>query len=212
VKVQPRAYINGQTKNVINLFDPFTVRFTYPLTLTFPADAAVYDQANDGVKNTYKLNLYNPTVIKDWNGKLITPLTEEGRDLIAHYEIDFDIDWIPGWILPGTLVYRSPFVLGEPKINVGPTGIPGDTYYSIPQGTDMKIEISEVQGVTYTHPSWGLINVPASITFKWSNSSTGAVQNEFKVRIPVSLKHKWSPNKTPLTGYFYISVKPGNGN
>lgn len=213
VKVQPRAYINGQPLNVIDLFDPFTAHFTYPLTLQFPDDAEVFDQANDGVKNSYTLNLYDPTVIKDWNGKLISVLTPEGRDLIAHYEIDFEREWIPGnWWVPGTTVYDSPFVLGEPQINLNPDGTIGDTYHPIPQGTGMKIEISQVEGETYTNPFFGLLNTPASITLTWDNSATGAVQNEFKVRIPVSVKHKWSPDAEPLRNYLHITVKPGNGN
>ena len=213
VKVQPRAYINGQPLNVINLFDPFTAHFTYPLTLQFPDDAEVFDQANDGVKNSYTLNLYDPTVIKDWNGKLISVLTPEGRDLIAHYEIDFEREWIPGsWHVPGTGVYYSPFVLGEPQINLNPDGTIGDTYHPIPQGTDMKIVISQVEGDTYTNPLYGLLNTPASITLTWDNSATGAVQNEFKVRIPVSVIHKWSPEAEPLRNYLHITVKPGNGN
>ena len=213
VKVQPRAYINGQPLNVIDLFDPFTAHFTYPLTLQFPDDAEVFDQANDGVKNSYTLNLYDPTVIKDWNGKLISVLTPEGRDLIAHYEIDFEREWIPGsWHVPGTGVYYSPFVLGEPQINLNPDGTIGDTYHPIPQGTDMKIVISQVEGDTYTNPLYGLLNTPASITLTWDNSATGAVQNEFKVRIPVSVKHKWSPDAEPLRNYLHITVKPGNGN
>jgi hypothetical protein len=213
VKVQPRAYINGQSLNVINLFDPFTAHFTYPLTLQFPDDAEVFDQANDGVKNSYTLNLYDPTVIKDWNGKLISVLTPEGRNLIAHYEIDFDRESSPGsWLWPGTTVYYSPFVFGEPQINLNPDGTIGDTYHPIPQGTGMKIEISQVEGVTYTSPLYGLLNTPASITLTWDNSATGAVQNEFKVRIPVSVKHKWSPEAEPLRNYLHITVKPGNGN
>lgn len=213
VKVQPRAYINGQPLNVIDLFDPFTAHFTYPLTLQFPDDAEVFDQANDGVKNSYTLNLYDPTVIKDWNGKLISVLTPEGRDLIAHYEIDFEREWIPGnWWVPGTTVYDSPFVLGEPQINLNPDGTIGDTYHPIPQGTGMKIEISQVEGETYTNPFFGLLNTPASITLTWDNSATGAVQNEFKVRIPVSVIHKWSPEAEPLRNYLHITVKPGNGN
>lgn len=215
VKVQPRAYINGQPLNVIDLFDPFTAHFTYPLTLQFPDDAEVFDQANDGVKNSYTLNLYDPTVIKDWNGKLISVLTPEGRDLIAHYEIDFEREWIPGnwWPpVPGTTVYNSPFVLGKPQINLNPDGTIGDTYHPIPQGTGMKIEISQVEGETYTNPLYGLLNTPASITLTWDNSATGAVQNEFKVRIPVSVKHKWSPDAEPLRNYLHITVKPGNGN
>lgn len=213
VKVQPRAYINGQPLNVIDLFDPFTAHFTYPLTLQFPDDAEVFDQANDGVKNSYTLNLYDPTVIKDWNGKLISVLTPEGRDLIAHYEIDFEREWIPGnWWVPGTTVYDSPFVLGEPQINLNPDGTIGDTYHPIPQGTGMKIEISQVEGETYTNPFFGLLNTPASITLTWDNSATGAIQNEFKVRIPVSVIHKWSPEAEPLRNYLHITVKPGNGN
>jgi hypothetical protein len=213
VKVQPRAYINGQPLNVIDLFDPFTAHFTYPLTLQFPDDAEVFDQANDGVKNSYTLNLYDPTVIKDWNGKLISVLTPEGRDLIAHYEIDFEREWIPGsWHVPGTGVYYSPFVLGEPQINLNPDGTIGDTYHPIPQGTGMKIEISQVEGETYTNPFFGLLNTPASITLTWDNSATGAIQNEFKVRIPVSVIHKWSPEAEPLRNYLHITVKPGNGN
>lgn len=215
VKVQPRAYINGQPLNVIDLFDPFTAHFTYPLTLQFPDDAEVFDQANDGVKNSYTLNLYDPTVIKDWNGKLISVLTPEGRDLIAHYEIDFEREWISGswWPpVPGTTVYYSPFVLGEPQINLNPDGTIGDTYHPIPQGTGMKIVISQVAGETYTNPLYGPLNTPASITLTWDNSATGAIQNEFKVRIPVSVKHKWSPDDEPLRNYLHITVKPGNGN
>ena len=213
VKVQPRAYINSQPLNVINLFDPFTVHFTYPLTLQFPDNAKVFDQANDGAKNTYTLNLYNPTVIKDWNGKLISVLTQEGRDLINHYEINFTEQWIPGgWPFPGTNLYTSPFVFGDPQINLQPDGTIGETFHPIPMGTDMKIDISNVLGQTYTNPLYGSLNTPASITLKWTNSATGAVQNEFMVRIPISVRHKWSPAAEALQSYLYVTVKPGNGN
>lgn len=209
VKIQPRAYINGQELNVINLYDPFTVMFRKPLSLNFPSNAIVYDQANDGVKNIYSLNLYSPSIIKDWNGKSISVLTEEGRNLITHYEIDFDIDWSNRW---GRWEYESEFILGDPQINLQADGTIGSTYRNIPLGTDMKIEIQNIEGNTYAHPHHGQVNVPARIIFKWSNSSTGEVQNEFMVRIPVSVKHKWSPADEPLMDYLYITVKPGNGN
>lgn len=211
VKVQPMAHVNGQPLNVINLFNAFDVHFRLPLEFDFPEDAVVFDQANDGVHNIYTLNLYQPSIIKDWNNKLISVMTSEGRDLIEHYEIHFDIDWFSPWQWPSSLVYHSPFVLGTPQINLQSDGTIGASYRSIPLGTDMKIEINNVVGQVYSHPLYGPWNVPASITFEWSNSSTGEVQNEFMVRIPVSVSHKWSPANEPLMDYLYIKVKPGNG-
>jgi predicted nucleic acid-binding Zn-ribbon protein len=213
VKIQPRAYINSQPLNDISLYDPFTVMFRKPLTLQFPDNAVVYDQANDGVKNVYTLNLYSPTVIKDWNGKLISVLTNEGRSLIEHYEIDFTMEWHPGnWWNPSTWELGSPFKLGKPQVNLQVDGTIGGAYRDIPMGTGMKIDIDYEEGEIYTHPYYGSMNTPATITFEWSNSSTGEVQNEFMVRIPITVKHKWSPADEPLMDYLYITVKPGNGN
>jgi hypothetical protein len=186
--------------------------FRKPLTLQFPDNAVVYDQANDGVKNVYTLNLYSPTVIKDWNGKLISVLTNEGRSLIEHYEIDFTMEWHPGiWWSPGTWELGSPFKLGKPQVNLQVDGTIGGAYRDIPMGTGMKIDIDYEEGEIYTHPNYGSMNTPATITFEWSNSSTGEVQNEFMVRIPITVKHKWSPADEPLMDYLYITVKPGNG-
>lgn len=207
VNVQPKAFINGQPLNVIDLYDPFKVTFTYPLELILPTNLAVYDQANDGVKNKTSLNVNDPSRIKDWNGKWIT-FNMAGLPLIMHYEIsavnyygeygfiaamDFDFDNLTSNLLNGV-----------------PTE--GVTNGPIPQGSRLKLDLTNSTTTTYevAKPGGGVENadVVTNFVFEWTNSATGAVQNEFKVFVPVSLKHKWGT----LNDKLVITVKPGNGN
>lgn len=208
VNVQPKASINGQPLNVINLYDPFKVTFTYPLELVLPTNLAVYDQANDGIKNKTSMDVNNPSRVRDWNGKWIT-FNAAGQDLILHYEIsvpnstgdpnawkaamDFDFAHLTSNLLNGV-----------------PTA--GVTNGPIPQGSMLKLDLgsSTTTPIVIVIPGGGseTAQVVTNFVFEWTNSETGAVQNEFKVFVPVSLKHKWGT----LSDKLVITVKPGNGN
>lgn len=244
VSVQPRGYINGATYNYINLYNAFNVEFVTPLYLVLPTNASVYDQANNG-NNVYSLNMYDPSVLKDWNGKLLDVTTAAGRALINHYEAfgyaSAPLDgyyentgntnfWagppVPGaeWYVTGwmtgywaiwhpestTEVFTSPFQfdLAGMKSSIKPDGSidPNNVSYPIPAGMNLKINTVANTGTT-TIIEGVPTTVPAEYTFEWDNGSTGAIQNAFKVSVPVSVKHKWGTLKSTLV----ISVNPGAG-
>ncbi|MDD3309768.1 MAG: hypothetical protein PHY69_07420 [Dysgonamonadaceae bacterium] len=235
VSVQPRGYINGMTYNWINLFNPFNVEFVYPLQLILPTNASVYDQANNGL-NTYAFNPYDPTVaLIDWNGAEININTEPGRDLIDHYEVGqvpvagIGTTWIPAMgHFPGTVsrpgytgwwwafatpsvTYSSPFVfdITNAKCNINGSGdIVSDINYPIPAGMQLKYGVVNAAGSVEVLVNGITYNLPTTYAFTWVNEATGAVQNEFKVSIPVSVSHKWGI----LRGNLVIKVKPGSGN
>ena len=240
VSVQPRGYINSATYNWIDLRGYFNVEFTYPLELVLPQDAAVYDQANQGL-NVYSLNLYEPNALVDWNTKVLDVTTAEGRALIGHYEVDYGYTSgsIPGywqrvpqgtpgaqWIPTGhhggywaiyhpeviTMTLTSPFVFDMENItsNKRPNGTidPDNVTYPVPFGTSLKFDPVAGAGVT-TYTSEGVTyNVPAQFVFTWDNDENAAVQNEFKIAVPVSVKHKWGT----VTDKLVITIKPGSGN
>jgi hypothetical protein len=249
VSVQPRGYINGATYNWINLYDPFNVTFTYPLKLVLPADAAVYDQANQGL-NVYTFNPYDPTTaLVDWNPnpKELNITTEEGRALINHYEVGTQpvpgtvviTDWTfagyttlstpasywrglgavnrPGhlgwWYEPvtaPTITYHSPFVFDTDNAtcNIQSDGtIGGNIDRPIPFGMQLKYGVVAAGGYTTVIVGGTTVNIPTTYSFTWLNGATGAIVNEFKVAVPVSVTHKWGV----LRGKLIITVKPGSG-
>lgn len=236
VKVQPRGYINGVVANNVALYDPFNVEFVYPLHLALPTDAAVYDQANDG-NNTYVLNLYDPNILVDWNGKVLDVTTEAGRDLIDHYEVDYtynlltSVEWVgpfhffapgrvarpghQGWWYKNTTFgeeFVSPFLFDGDNVtcNIKPDGTidANNVTYPIPAGTDLKSGFVSSEGTTEVWYGGATATVPATFTFTWVNGATGAIQNDFKIAVPVSVKHKWGVVK----GSLVITVKKGSGN
>lgn len=215
VKVEARGYINGAQYNWVTLYPAFDVKFTYPVKLVFPNDAAVFDQSNQG-KNKYTLNMYDPNRLQDWNGKLLDITTADGRNLIRHYEVDYArIPTTTGWPFyhPTGTTWNSPFVINFDNItcSLKPDGTidPSNVTYPIPQGMRIKMNGAEMGGTTWVGNLLGTtINVPKEFVFVWENESTGAVQNAFKVAIPVSVKHKWGTVKDNLI----ITVKPGSGN
>ena len=235
VSVQPRGYINGMTYNWVNLYNPFNVEFVYPLQLILPTNASVYDQANNGL-NTYAFNPYDPTVaLIDWNSAEININTEPGRDLIDHYEVGqvpvlgIGTTWIPAMgHFPGTVsrpgytgwwwafatpsvTYSSPFVfdITNAKCNINGSGdIVSDINYPIPAGMQLKYGVVNAAGSVEVLVNGITYNLPTTYAFTWVNEATGAVQNEFKVSIPVSVSHKWGI----LRGNLVIKVKPGSGN
>lgn len=235
VSVQPKGYINGAAYNNINLYNAFNVEFVTPLYLVLPTNAAVYDQANNG-NNVYALNMYDPSVLKDWNGKLLDVTTADGRALINHYEaFGYVSQFLAGWteILnspqPGatwhgypyfhwhlwhpdvtTETFTSPFQfdLAGMKSSIRNDGTidPTSVNYPIPAGMKLKISAAGNTGTT-TVVNGAPTTVPATYVFEWDNGSTGAIQNAFKVSVPVSVKHKWGELKSTLV----ISVNPGAG-
>lgn len=251
VSVQPRGYINGATYNWINLYKAFNVTFTYPLEFVLPADAAVYDQSNQGL-NVYTFNPYDPTTaIIDWNGAELDITTEYGRNLINHYEVGTQpvlgtaviTDWTfagytvpifypasywqnqgavnrPGrptnewWYAPveaPSTTYSSPFVFDteNAKCNIQSDGsIGGNIDQSIPSGMQFKYGVVDAGGYTTVVVGGTTVNMPTTYAFEWENGATFAVENEFKVAIPVSVTHKWGE----LKGSLVITVKPGSGN
>jgi hypothetical protein len=239
VSVQPRGYINGAAAyNWINLYTAFNVEFTYPLELLLPGDAAVYDQANNGL-NVYAFNPYDPTTaLIDWNDAELNITTPEGRALINHYEVGTQpvpgtqivIDWTfagyffyPGTVTrPGyqgwwwapvtapTVTYSSPFVFDtdNAKCNIDGSGnIVSAITFDIPAGMKLKYGVVDAAGHTTIVVGGETINVPTTYAFEWENGATGAIQNAFKIAIPVSLTHKWGV----LQGTLIITVNPGSG-
>jgi hypothetical protein len=237
VSVQPRGYINGATVNWIDLYNPFNVEFIYPLEFALPTAASVYDEANNG-NHVYTLNLYDPSVLIDWNNKLLNVTTQAGRDLIDHYEVEYVWDegtivtgyqrvsinplsqpsqypqsqwwWSgpqgPGWyieVTAPTLDFTSPFnfALTNWTSSIRPDGTidPVNVTYPVPAGTREKMSLS------YAAPDDGL--VPTDLVFTWTNGATGAIQDAFKIAIPVSVTHKWGV----LSGKLIITVNPGSG-
>lgn len=250
VSVQPRGYINGAEYNWINLYEPFDVEFTYPLELVLPADAAVYDQANQGL-NVYTFNPYDPTTaIIDWNDAEVNILTEYGRSLINHYEIGtqpvLEAEVITGWtfagfttfltpasywqglgavnrpdrpadwwyypeVQPASTTYSSPFTFdtANATCNIQSDGtIGGAINRPIPAGMQLKYGVVDAAGSTTVIVGGTTVNVPTTYAFEWKNGATGAIANEFKVAVPVSVNHKWGV----LSGTLVITVKPGSGN
>ncbi|MFA6838916.1 MAG: hypothetical protein WCR12_08760, partial [Dysgonamonadaceae bacterium] len=205
VNVQPRAYINGQPSNVINLYDPFKVKFIYPLQFVLPTNLSVYDQANDGVKNIAIMDVNNPSRVKDWNNKLLI-FNGANWQLLDHYEISVTV---------GTIFAAIDFDLDNLSTNLS-GGVPteGVTNGPLPFGSSLKINTaaSDVETVQIVNSIPGPLYITADVmtkfAFEWKNSDTGAVQNEFKVFVPASLKHKWGT----LNGTLVVTVKPGNGN
>lgn len=235
VSVQPRGYINGATYNWIELYNAFNVEFVSPLELVLPTNASVYDQANKGL-NSYVFNPYNPSVaLLDWNDAELDITTVDGRALMQHYEVGTQpVDGIlTTWIQapfqmygtvtrPGltgywwsytnpTVTYSSPFIfdIANAKCNINGSGnIVDDINYSIPAGMKLKYGAINSAGYVTLVSGGSTINVPTKYAFTWENSATGAVQNEFKIAIPVRVGHKWGR----LQGNLIITVKPGSGN
>ncbi len=120
-----------------------------------------------------------------------------------------------GWwyapVTTPTVTYNSPFVFDNAnvKCNINGSGnIVSDINYPIPAGMQLKIDVVSAGGYVTIVTGNGTINVPTTYAFTWVNSATGAVQNEFKVSVPVSVSHKWGI----LRGNLVIEVKPGSGN
>ncbi len=193
VEVQPKAYINGQIANVIDLYDEFRVTFTYPLEFSFADNYEVWDQGT-GDNNKVTLNISDgfpyqrDVLVKDFLGNNIvfgsTGINIDDRDLINHYEIAntqfvphllFDFDNITTSLPGGTL----PSGVGA-KVNEDDTNI-ADTI----DGTDIY----------------------STLVIEWSNETGGSVQEAFEMYIPVKLDHKWGTLESKVT----ITVNPGQG-
>lgn len=238
VSVQPRGYINNMTYNWINLRGHFNVEFTYPVSFALPQDASVYDQANQGLNvytlNVYNPS----AVLVDWHGEELTVATAEGRALINHYEVGLEpttgaiwTEWVfasffpvsnsvlrPGylgwWYAPveaSTVSYSSPFVfdVDNATSNVSSTGaIVNDIVYPIPAGMQLKIQAVGAGGSMTVVSDGTTYEVPSTFAFTWLNGATGAVQNDFKIAVPVIVQHKWGT----VTDRLVITVKVGSGN
>src|SRR5690606_32857523 len=119
-----------------------------------------------------------------------------------------------GWwyeVTAPSQTYDSPFVfdLDNIKCNINSSGqIVSDIIYDIPAGMELKFSAVEAAGSTTWTDGNGTPNVtPHVFTFQWDNGATGAVQNEFKVSVPVKVNHKWGTVSDKLI----ITVKPGVG-
>lgn len=186
VEVQPRAYLNDQPLNFVELYEPFRVEFTYPLYFDFADDYNIWDQgvgANQRVTiNTVPTLSGSNVLIKDFlNNNIVfgTGLTRTA-DLINHYEIDyytyaFNTTWAPDIFF---------------DVNNVTTSLPNG---SLPNGMSVKGDTTSGNGVQ---------------TFVWENASGGSVQNAFEIYVPVSLEHKWGVLEDTIT----IVVNPGTGN
>ena len=110
-----------------------------------------------------------------------------------------------------TVTYSSPFVFDtdNAKCNIQADGtIGGAINRPIPAGMQLKYAVVDAAGYTTVVVGGTTVNVPTTYAFTWENGATGAIQNEFKVAIPVSVEHKWGT----LNGTLVITVKPGSGN
>jgi hypothetical protein len=72
----------------------------------------------------------------------------------------------------------------------------------------LKYGVVESAGFTTVIVGGITVNIPTTYSFTWLNGATGAIANEFKVAVPVSVTHKWGV----LRGKLIITVKPGSGN
>jgi len=236
VSVQPMGYINDAGYNVIDLYDAFNVEFTYPLELNLPQDVVVYDQANNGM-NSFSLDVFNPeTILVDWFGSELNVTTAAGRALYDHYEVGVppvDGTVITGYTFAGfgqtpgavtrpgymgywypnttpTQTYSSPFDfdLDNIKCNINTEGqIVEAITYPIPAGMELKFNAVEAAGSTTWVVGGTTVITPSVFTFQWNNGATGAIQNEFKIAVPVKVAHKWGV----LNDNLVITVKPGSG-
>lgn len=209
VEVQPRGYINGQSLNWVNLYEPFKVVFTYPLQFNFADKYEVWDQGTgakqrvsiDLIREPAGLSWENNSVIKDFLGNDIVFSTDNGsgvndgnnhRKLVDHYEIAHstynlggfgNITWVPtiNWTLSGSDVT---------------TNLPGG---QLPFGMTLKVDTGLSTG---SNPNF------RELVLRWENASGASTQNPFEVYLPVSIAHKWGT----LTGKVTIVVNPGTGN
>ena len=116
--------------------------------------------------------------------------------------------WVGG---TPTETFSSPFDfdLGNLKSSVKPDGTidPDNVTYDIPYGTQLKINPVAGGGVITVISGGVTYDVPSEFVFEWNNGATGAIQNAFKIAVPVSVKHKWGV----LSGTLIITVNPGSG-
>lgn len=238
VSVQPRGYINGATYNWIDLREFFNAEFTYPVAFALPTDASVYDQANKGLNvytlNVYDPS----SILVDWQGEELTALTAAGRALIEHYEVGLQpapgvimTDWVFAGYFPGsgrvtrpgylgywyapvampTVTYNTPFIFAveSATCNIDYTGkVVEAITFPIPVGMQLKFDTVEAGGSTTVVSDGTTYEVPSTFAFTWENGATGAIQEEFKVAIPVTVNHKWGTATSKLV----ITIKAGSGN
>lgn len=110
-----------------------------------------------------------------------------------------------------TVTYNSPFVFdpANAKCNINGAGqIVSDINYAIPAGMKLKIDAVAAAGSTTVVVGGTTYNLPTTFAFTWENGATGAVQNDFKIAVPVQVTHKWGVLKSNLV----INVKKGSGN
>jgi hypothetical protein len=118
------------------------------------------------------------------------------------------------WYAPVTapsVTYHSPFVfdVDNATCNIQADGtIGGAINRPLPAGLSFKTGVVEAAGYETVIVGADNISVPTTYTFEWENASTGAIQDEFKVAIPVTVTHKWGVLNSSLV----ISIKPGSGN
>jgi hypothetical protein len=185
VKVQPKAYLNGQPLNAVALSDAFEVKFTYPIYFNFADKYDIWDQ---GVGNNQRVTI-NTTgssnvLVKDFlHNNIVFGTTTLGRteDLINHYEIDYYTYGLLGATWAPDIKFDVAHVT---------TSLPNG---QLPFGMKVKTDSSSPNGVQ---------------TFEWENASGGSVQNAFEIYVPVSLEHKWGILEDTIT----IVVNPGTGN
>jgi hypothetical protein len=118
-----------------------------------------------------------------------------------------------GWWWPittPTQTYTSPFEfdLENIKCNINTSGqIVEAINFDIPAGMELKFSAVEAGGSTTWVVDGQTIHTPSVFTFEWNNGAAGAIQNEFKIAVPVKVAHKWGE----LKGNLVITVKPGSG-
>ncbi len=207
VVIEPKAVINGQPLNKISLFEGgFKVKFIYQPLSAFnfdlaPTNGIIYDKGTDG-KNKATITINGKGVVRDFNlgsnnlGTLIKFGSAADKDLIRHYGIELaDEDYTnSGEFIPaidfGALVdaNRTKEIIVNGKAG------------GLAQGMSLKILSGE-------SVSDNTSDYYKKLVIEWTNSNTGALQEDLVIEVPVSLGHKWGT----LNGKFKITVKPGSG-
>jgi len=199
---------NGLNSYTLNAYSPASILvdwFGSELTVTTAAGRKLYDHYEVGSEPVVGTAITGYTYAGIFNGpgRVRHPLYNGGID-----------PFYGGWwyeVTAPTQTYDSPFVfdLDKIKCNINSSGqIVSDIIYDIPAGMELKFNPVEAAGSTIWTNGNGTPNVtPHVFTFQWDNGATGAVQNEFKVSVPVKVNHKWGTVSDKLI----ITVKPGVG-
>jgi len=195
----------GLNSYLLNLYTPTTILYDWngaSLDVTTPYGRSLIDHYEVGIES-----IAGTEIVSDWTFAGLLP----GADRVRHPNSPLVLGW---WYEPVTVPterYSSPFVfdIDNAKCNINTSGnIVEQVTFPIPEGMQIKIDAVAAAGTTTVISDGTTYYFANEFTVTWENQSTGAVLNEFKVSIPVSVVHKWGT----VTDNFVITVKVGSGN